>query len=155
MAAPQVFTPENRLSKVIGGLGASESRVLVSGAEDRVNLASEAVRTFVRDEVRVILSFSGKSEENLHAESHRLEDSAVRVAEVAGAVGLEAIGEVARGMVAMMASLRTTGVLHIKALELHLSSLALINQGPGGQTADVEVILTRLATMRHAIGIAE
>jgi len=98
---------------------------------------------------------SGQGEEVLFAECRTLSDAALNVAEVAGAAGMDALGEVARGISAMVESLTTSGVWHSDALKLHLDALALINQAGGRMTEENKVILARLRGMRATVGVTE
>lgn len=66
----------------------------------------------------VILSFSEADELTVFSECRTLQAAAIAVAEVAGAAGMGAIGEIARGIYAMVDSLNTTGSIHIEALQL-------------------------------------
>jgi hypothetical protein len=155
MPTARIFTPENRLSKVLDGPGATEKRLLIAAAEERVAERASAIAAFVRAEVQRILAYSAQSDATLFAECWTLEGLALKVAEVAGAAGMEAIGDVTRGIAATVNNLRGTGALHTEALRVHIQSLALVSQGSGGRTRENEVVVDRLATMRRMIGIAE
>lgn len=155
MTVARIFSPENRLAKILENLDAPPTAELISEAEGRVALLGDAIRSYVAEKLQEILHFSNQGEEVLFAECRTLGDAALNVAEVAGAAGQEAIGEIARGVSAMVDSLITSGVWHSDALKLHLDALALVNQAGGKTTPDTELILARLRGMRQAIGVAE
>jgi len=155
MPKARIFTPENRLLKILESPGGTEKEVLIAAAEEKVAEGASAIAAYVRAEVRRILAYSAESDAILFAECWSLEASALKVAEVAGAAGMEAIGDVTRGIAAMVDSLRTRGALHTEALRLHIQSLGLVSQGTGGRTRENEVVVDRLASMRRAIDIAE
>ena len=155
MPAPKIFTPENKLAKVLGGIEALPAEKLVAAANTRVGLLRESLRAYVRSKVEIILSFTDASEVDLFTECAAIEDAALGVAEVAGAAGLAAVGEVARGISAMLASLRSRGAWHTEALRVHIASLAIVSQNGGAGSAENDLVNTRLAVMRRAIGIVE
>ena len=153
MPKPQVFKVVNRLAKVIGGPEAPSQEELISKAESNVAAMGDTLRAHVRAQVAEILKYSGQGEDVLFAEAKTLGDAALSVAEVAGAADMVAIGEVARGLSAMVAGL-STGVWHSDALLVHVRSLALVS-AQGAPTAQDAVVLERLAAMRKTIGVVE
>lgn len=155
MSAARIFTPENRLAKILQTLDGPTAAELVADADARVAKLSGAIRGYVDEKVGVILAFADQGEDVLFAECRTLSETALNVAEVAGAAGMEAIGEVARGITAMVDSLLTSGVWHSDALKLHLNALTLVNQTGGKMTGDNKVILARLRGMREAVGVTE
>lgn len=155
MTVARIFTPENRLSKILDSIDAPTTAELLMDAECRVAQLSEAIHAYVAEKLREILAFATEGEEVLFAQCQSLSDAALKVAEVAGAAEMEAIGEVARGISAMVDSLMTSGVWHSDALRLHLDALALVNQSGGGMSEENKVILARLRGMREAIGVVE
>lgn len=155
MTAARIFTPENRLAKILDSLDGPTAAELVMEAEGRVAQLSEAIHLYVEEKLKQILAFAEEGEEVLFAECQTLSSAALNVAEVAGAADMEAIGEVARGISAMVDGLVTSGVWHSDALKLHLDALALVNQAGGRLTDENKVILARLRGMREAVGVAE
>ncbi|MFC3070607.1 hypothetical protein [Phenylobacterium soli] len=155
MSSARIFTPENRLAKILETIDAPTAAELVNDAECRVAQLSEAIHGYVEAKLQEILVFATQSEEVLFAECQTLADAAMNVAEVAGAAEMEAIGEVARGISAMVEGLTTSGVWHSDALKLHLDALALVNQNGGGLTDENKTILARLRGMREAVGVAD
>lgn len=155
MTVARIFTPENRLAKILESMDAPTAAELVMEAECRVAQLSEAIHAYVEEKLREILAFASQGEEVLFAECQTLSDAALKVAEVAGAAEMEATGEVARGISAMVDGLMTSGIWHSDALKLHLDALALVNQNGGGLTEENKVILARLRGMREAVGVLE
>lgn len=155
MTAARIFTPENRLAKILQTLDGPTTSELVADADARVSKLAGAIRSYVEEKLDAILAFAEQGEDVLFAECRTLSEVSLNVAEVAGAAGMEAIGEVARGITAMVDSLVTNGVWHSDALKLHLNALALVNQAGGKLTEENQVILTRLKGMREAVGVNE
>jgi hypothetical protein len=155
MSAARIFTPENRLAKILLTLDAPNADDLVTEAEVRVGRMSEAIRGYVASKLEEVMRYATQGEDVLFAECRTLGAAALNVAEVAGAARLETIGEIARGISAMVDNLITSGIWHTDALRLHLDTLALVNQGDGGRTPANDQILARLRNMREAVGIME
>lgn len=155
MTIARIFTPENRLADVLQSLEGPTAEELIADAESRVSALGEAIRAYVAEKLEEIRVFAERGEEELFAECRTLGGAALDVAEVAGAAGMEAVGEVARGISAMVDNLVTSGVWHTDALRLHLDALALVNRGGGGLDDESEVILRRLRGMREAVGVVE
>jgi hypothetical protein len=128
---------------------------LVFDANERVKLLEGAIRAYVAEKLKEISWYADQGEEVMFAESRSLADAAFSVAEVAGAAGLQSIGEIARGIGAMVENLFTSGVWHTDALQLHIGALALINEDGSGTTAENAHILERLRAMREAVGVVE
>lgn len=154
MAAPRIFTPENRLAKILQTLDGCTRSELIAEAEARVAALRGPIRAFVAEKLQEVLAFCSYSEDLLFAECRTLGDLTLDIAEVAGAGGMEAIGEVARGISAMVDSLLSDGVWHTDALRLHLDALVLLGQ-EGRSAAEDDVILERLRRMRRAIKVVE
>jgi hypothetical protein len=155
MSTARVFTPENRLAKILESLNGPTAGELVADAEKRIDELHDAIREYVREKLATISAYAEQGEDVLFAECRALADASLEVAEVAGAAGLEAVGEVARGISAMVDSLATSGVWHSDALKLHLSALTLVTQEGGHMSKENAVILDRLRGMRAAVGVAE
>jgi hypothetical protein len=154
MIAAHVFTPENRLAKVLASLEGRSKQELVHSAEARAARLQGAIRTYVGEKLERLMAYSAMREEELFAESRELGAHALDVAEVAGAGGLHAVGEIARGITAMIDNLVRRGIWHTDALRLHLDTLALINLRAGASPYD-DIVLSRLRSMRSAIGVVE
>jgi hypothetical protein len=151
----RVFTPENRLAKVLASLEGKTEAELVGAAEARVARLEAVIRDYVKEKLARLLDYARIGEEALFAECRDLGAQANDIAEVASAAGLTAIGEVARGIGAMVDSLIRRGVWHTDALRLHLDALVLLNQRSGANDADDAIMLERLRGMRSAIGVLE
>ena len=150
----RVFTPENRLAKVLASLEGQTAAQLVDAAQLRVTRLEGVIRDYVGEKLAHLLGYARMGEEALFAESRELGAHANDIADVASAGGLHAVGEVARGISAMIDSLVRHGVWHTDALRLHLDALALLNHSDGDAT-DGDLILSRLRSMRSAIGGVE
>jgi hypothetical protein len=155
MTAARIFTPENRLSKILLATDAPTSDDLIADASMRVAQLEGAIRAYVAEQLKEIMAFANAGEDVLFAEARTLGDKALNVAEVASAAGMDAVGEVARGISAMVDNLVSSGVWHTDALRLHLNALALVNRGGGERTPESDLILERLRGMREAVGVLE
>ncbi len=150
----RVYDVENTLSKVVVNLGGDAPSKLVEQANERVSTLEGAIRTYCMEQVTHIIAFAALSEEDLFAESAKLGRHALNVADIAGAAGLTAIGEVANGINSLLENLASGGLWHSEALRLHLNSMTLISDGAVGAQAE-KMVLERLRAMRRAIGAQE
>jgi hypothetical protein len=155
MSVARIFTPENRLAKIVQSLDGPQAHELIADADERVGLLGEAIRSYVAGKIDEIMHYASQGEDVLFAECRTLGEAAMNVAEVAGAARLETIGDIARGISAMIDNLITSGVWHTDALRVHLNTLALVNQRDGGRTPENDLILANLRSMREAIGVVE
>lgn len=155
MPFTRITTPPNRLSRFLGGPGAVASDDLVREAEARVAELKPQLLDFIALEIETILAIGGQSEEIVFAECRALADAALRVAEVAGAADAHALGEVARGIRAMVESLFIAGVWHSDALRLHVEAIAMLAHGPEQSPEELRVITERLRRMRQRIGVID
>ncbi len=154
MTEPLVHTPKNRLAKVLGNDEAPLAEQLIADANGKVASLAEAVRGHVRKALDHILTYVGREDEALFAASHALGAAALSVAEVAGAAGMTAIGEIARGVSALVDDGVLRGNLRADALRLHLDALALVSRDGDGRGPDNDIVVIRLAALRKAIGVA-
>jgi hypothetical protein len=155
MSHAQVFQPENRLAKTINAADAVTAQEMIASAEGKIAKMADELKQYVRSKLPVILAFATADELVVFSECRSLQAAALAVAEVAGGAGMGAIGEIARGIYAMVDNLNATGSLHVEALRVHIKSLAIVCQGDGGRTPDNEIVLNRLAVMRRAIGVKD
>jgi hypothetical protein len=155
MARTRIHTPRNTLAGILGGKDARPMDDLVHEAEARVVVLAPRIDAFVSGEIDTILALGGKSEEEVFAECRTVADAALRVAEVAGATGAHAVGEVARGIRLMIEGLFTSGFWHADALRLHVESLAILARGPVQSAAEADVIVQRLESLRVAVGVPD
>lgn len=155
MSAARVFTPENRLGKILHSLGGPTAGEMVAEAERRVEALADTIRTFVAAKVKLILPFAEQDDDVLFAECRTLGDTAVQIAEVAAAAKLGAVGEVARGIANMVDGLLACGVWHGEALRVHIRALKLVAEPQGRPASNDEAIVDRLREMRMSIGLGE
>ena len=155
MTRPLIFDPPNRLSRVLVETGGSTRADAVQRAEAKVAELGPQLRRVLDHDVSLLVAMQRLAPDAKRAESAALGDTALRIAEVAAAVGSAETGEVARGLYAMVVAYKTEGLWRADALDLHLSAIALF-EGPeplAPQAADT--LLRRLAQMRAAIGVQE
>lgn len=155
MSDVHIFTPENRLGKILNSLGGTTTGELVAEAEKRVEALADQIQTFVAAKVQLILPYADHSDDRLFAECRTLADAAVQVAEVAAAAKLGAVGEITRGIANIVDGLLTLGVWHGEALRVHIRALQLVTQTQGRSAVDDGAIADRLCEMRISIGLGE
>lgn len=155
MPRARIYTPDNSLARILGGKDAKSMDDLVRDAEERLVQLAPRIDAFVAKEIDAILAIGGLSEEEVFGQCREVADAALRVAEVAGAAGAHAVGEVARGIRIMIESLFTGGVWHADALRVHIESLAIVARGPALSPAEGDVIVRRLKTLRAAVGVPD
>jgi len=155
MSDVHIFTPENRLGKILNSLGGATPGEMVAEAEKRVEALTDTIQTFVAAKVQLILAYGDHSDEELFAECGTLADAAVQVAEVAAAAKLGAVGEITRGIANIVDELLTLGVWHGEALRVHIRALQLVTQTQGRSAIDNGAVADRLREMRISIGLSE
>lgn len=155
MKPARVFTPPNRLAKVLVGADRIAFDTLVEEAEVRIEVIRDDIQTEVRRNIARIMSIYVLGEEIMFARCREIGDAAMAIADVAGAVGMPALGEVAGGIRAMVDSLFYKGVWHTDALELHITSLMLMESDPPPAQDEIERVLTRLSKLRRTVGVVE
>ncbi len=152
MSLVKIFTPENRLADVIGGPDDPTGSSLVRDAETRVFGMRDEIRRHVAEQYKILAARADGPEEAIFADCYQIADAARAISDVAGAAGLEALGEAARGIFALIHALGCKGVWHTDALRLHVNALALFNSDcPPGRN-DSQQILKKLKAMRDWVG---
>lgn len=151
--AVKIYKPENRLANTITRRDAPTMGELAKAAETRVEALKPPIRTFVEDKVRAIVAQAAATDDALFAECRPLGDQARDVAEVAGAAGMDAIGEVCLGISAMVDGWTRQGLWRVDALRVHLHALTLVNQSTSED--NTKAVLDRLKLMRRALGITD
>lgn len=155
MSVVKIFTPENRLAKVIGGMGDATAEELAKNAEGRVRALRPVIRKRVQEIAEELALLSERPETEIFAECKALGDKALEICEIAGAADLQAIGDAARGVHALIDALFTAGVWHTEALKLHVESLMVLNGDPPPPAEAARQMLARLRGMREWLGVPE
>ncbi len=155
MTKVRIFDPPNRLAKIVQGVEGVPFDDLVAASESRIDLMKDELQVYLREQVQRVIWFGSLEEEIIFARCASVGQTAMNIADVAGAAGLRQLGEVAHGIRAMIDSLFCKGVWHTDALEAHITSLALLNSEPPPGEEEGERILKRLSRMRAAIGVVE
>ena len=154
MTAVRIFTPENRLAKVVQSLHGETFDDLVVAADSRVESLADGIRRYVGEKVGEIETIHRQGEVAVFGECLSISATAMNIAEVAAAAKRDAIGDVARGICEMVDGLVSSGVWHSDALELHLTALTLLNGERAPDKEEASRIVARLSDMREAIGAA-
>ncbi len=155
MASVKISMPTNRLGKIVEGHEGVAFDTLVAASEKRLSLMKEDLRTYIQAQIQEIVAIHALGEELMFARCRELEHAAMNIADVAGVAQLGAIGEAANGIRAMIGSLFCKGVWHTDALELHITSLLLLNTDPPPSAEETGSVLSRLRKMRAAVGVVE
>ena len=155
MAAVKISNPTSPLAKILEGHDGRSFDDMVAASEVRVEGLLPANRDFVREQITAITRIYDEGEDGMFRRSHELGDLAMTIAEVAGAARLPALGEVARGIRAMIESLLSAGVWHTDGLNLHIMSLTLLSAGNPLPPDEITKMLSQLREMRRAIGVLE
>tara|TARA_R110002124_G_scaffold79137_2_gene210641 strand:+ start:4413 stop:4880 length:468 start_codon:yes stop_codon:yes gene_type:complete len=149
----RIFTPENRLARHLRQGGPTPAE-LIAEADSRVTALAGSIRVFVTGKLQEIVALCDQSDDVLFAKSDSISGLAMNVAEVAGAARLDALGDVARGVITMIEGLKTLGVWHTDALRVHIRSLSLLNPGAAPMSPqDQAQIVENLRDMRQSIGL--
>lgn len=156
MPVAEIFMPENRLGAILGGASDPTSARLTKAAERRVDTLQSGLRLHVAGNMQIVRALARQSDETLLAESHALGDAAQAICEVAGAAGLYALGEAARGVFMMVAAHAAQGIWRPEALKVHMNAMIMIDAEPDPDAASGRhaLILEELQGLRTRIGIA-
>lgn len=154
MPAARVFTPENRLAEVLQTTRGIAANELIADAEKRVADQDASIRAYVFERVKSILSMVDGEDSMTGGRTAEIGARAMQIAEVAGAAGLGSLGEVARGISAMVEAAGPEGSPRPEALALHLDALRLLDRN-GGHVEGEEQMLVRLRALRTAVGVAD
>lgn len=155
MSVVRIFQPSNPLANMVGGAEGLTREAMIARAEDGVATLRGSIRTYVHEMRATIAVLARQSEELVFAESALISQAALDICDVAGSAGMEATGEAARGIYAMIDALVTRGVWHTDALKLHVEALSLLNADPPPPTEAVNKILADLQVMRDFIGVPD
>lgn len=151
MTAVRVYLAPNRLAKVLVETGGRTAEEAAASAEARVAELSSTLHHAVEVQVAALVTLHRAGGDALSANAADLADAAMKLAEIAGAAQRPELGEIARGMLAMLQHPR--GAAQAEALDLHLSAIALLRAGAGPQAA--KTVLKRLHDLRAALGVKD
>lgn len=152
MSAARVFEPDNRLAGILTETGGHTAAELIAAANKRVADLAPVIRVHVEQRLAVIHAHASKSEAVIFAECRALGDVALEIAGIAGAAGMETVGEIAHGIGAMVEGLFSSGAWHSDALLIHMEALSLVEAEGSSRNRE---ILDNLRAMRLSIGLTE
>jgi|GEM_PF-1899852 len=155
MGRVKILQPENRLAKILDDDHGSTAEQLAAVADRRLEGLSSGLRSYVYEQSAHVVGFYSQGEESLFTNCLALSETAMNIAEVAGAADLPELGDVARGIRAMIDGLVVSGVWHTDALKVHIAALALLTGDMPPSTGEVKLMLQRLQQMRAAVGVVE
>lgn len=151
----RIILPHNPLASAVDSFAGVHVSQLIREADKRVEALTPRLREFVTAKLGDLLRLAGASDDALYAESRTISDAALEVAEVAGAAGMTTIGEIARGISALVDNLLGKGAWHGDALRLHLQAMSLANQAAKDALPEDKLMLERLQMMRKVLGVSE
>ncbi|MBS0295625.1 MAG: hypothetical protein JSR45_04885 [Proteobacteria bacterium] len=155
MAAPQAFIPRNRLAAALAGSHGDAPADLVAEANRLVAEKSNTIRAFVTEAVARIVAQERCDDDVLFARCDSLSGEALDVADVAAAAGLEAAGEIARGIAVAVQALRESGAWRPEAVRLHIAALRAIGTSEATSAQAASTLLAELCALRATFGAAE
>ena len=155
MSIVKIFTPDNPLAEIIGGPDDPTVACLTRDAETRVGALRDQIRSHVAQQHAILAAYAAGPEEEIFANCREIALAARAISDVAGAADMESLGEVARGIFALISALRSKGVWHTDALKLHIDTLALLNRDTPPTRCDAGQMLKRLKGMRDWIGVPD
>ena len=155
MAVVQITNPPNPLAQILEGSDGVSFDEMVAASAAGIETLLPSIREFVRARIIELTKIFEEGEESMFGRSAEIGALAMNIAEVAGAARLPSLGEVARGICAMVDSLLSAGVWHSEALNLHITSLTLLNAGIPLPPDEIKKMLNQLREMRRAVGVLE
>ena len=154
MSAVRIFKPHNPLSKIIDPCDGAKAEYLIASARTRVAALDSEIRGYVARMLDKIAAYATVDDDSLFAARAAVGATALNIADVAGAIGMETIGEIARGLDAMVQSAAHGGVWRPDAVRLHIQSLGMVDQTRPDRTGEA-TILENLRALRLAAGAGE
>ena len=155
MSAVRVFTPENRLRHALADSKAPTAAELVAAAERNVAELRPKLRASVERRRQELLKLASGTPEQIYAECEALGAAALGICEVASACGMDAVGEAARGLYAVVGALREGAVWKPDALYAQVGALLLLLNDPPPSDEEARQILDRLKGMRAHLGVSD
>jgi hypothetical protein len=154
MMKARVFTPENRLAKIVAGADAPTREQLLQDAEARLEEMAPAIQAEVRRCVRRIAQAAAQDDDAIRAEAGDLIRAGLEITNIAVSADLAAIGETARGFAALMDCCVREGVWRRDVFLLHVDALKLV-ESQRGDPKTYGNMIADLHRVRAAIGVRE
>lgn len=154
MSKARLFTPPNRLADVLQTGRGAPAHEHIANAEKRVADIAPSIRTYVFERAQRILALANERDAASLQLDPTLGATAQEMSEVAGAADLQGMGEVARGISAIVNWAATASQPRPEALALHLDALRLLEAGEGHAEGE-DQMLERLHALRTALGVPE
>ena len=156
MPVAEIFMPENRLGAIIGDAADPTTSRLARAAELRVDTLKAGLLLHVASHMQIIRRLARQSDDVALLDCGELGEAAQAICEVAGAAGLYALGEAARGVFIMVAAQGVQGLWRPEALKAHLNAMVMIDgePDPDHMSGRHATILEELLALRTKIGIA-
>lgn len=155
MPEARIYLPENPLAKTVESRFGPRIQDLVANADMRVLARKKAIEAFVAEKVEALIVHRLDDDDTLRRNFATIHQHAVEMSEVAGAAGLDSIGAVATGIVAMAEARGQRNLWHPAALRLHIDALALLMTGADDISQAQAALLLQLRLLREAIGLLE
>ena len=154
MMKPRVFTPENRLAKIVAGADAPTRDQLLQEAEARLGEMAPAIQAEIRRCIWKIVQAAAQDDDAIRAGVQDLVRAGLEITNIAVSAELAAIGEVARGFTVLMDCCAREGVWRRDVFLLHVDALKLV-EGQRGEPKTYQNMIADLHRVRTAIGVRE
>src|ERR1700760_4949324 len=102
MTDVRIFTPPNRLAKVLIDVGGRTSDEIVETANVYLEELEDPLRRVVAKQIARIMALQHRGDSTLLVHAKELGDAALAIAETAAVAKMPAVGEAARGLRAMV-----------------------------------------------------
>lgn len=149
-----IFMPPNTISGVLNPAG-RPAEALVAASETRLRELAPEIRREVLVQAAMICEIRRHGEPALFGLRDDVSEAALRITELAAHGGLEAMGEVARGLRALIDAHSSQGLWREDALDLHLDCLDLLARDQGLAPGEALALVHRLQGVRAAIGLRD
>ena len=155
MTEVRIFTPENRLKKVLNDTSGETAATLSAASQNLVAGMAGGLRKKVQEEIARLAALRAGGDAAMLARPAALSGVVMSIVEIAGAAGRPQLGEAARGVLAMLDGLDGAGAAHKEALIVHVGAVMLLGAEPPPTRQDADGVLRQLAQMRRFLGVTD
>lgn len=150
MTKVRIFTPENRLAKILVEAADSNRAELLRGAEVGLErLEPELLDDIARD-VRRIIDIAARGNDAVRANAAEITQATLGITDLAVGQKLAALGAVARGLADLMDILAQDGAWRSEVFILHVEALGLVFRH-GGKIAAYQRMIDDLKLSRDTV----
>jgi hypothetical protein len=146
MTAAKVFKVQNRLSKVVRLPGGKTVAEALRSADKRIESARETCLATLEDKVGRLAAYADQGPSDPAAALDGLYRAADEIFSVAGAFGLNGLGDAAYGLCDLAGRFQVEGPVNWQAISVHVNGIRLLSTGA---VADPEMVLAGLREVRN------